>query len=336
VTAILARRRPPCARSVRGNDPQQRYRQERTSAIGPGEDADQGARQGVSLVRRSGRSARVFTDTDTTRQAAMSTTEIRSDDAPSNASAGKVDMKLEAVVIPVSDVDRAAEFYGRLGWRLDADIANGDSRRLQFTPPGSRARSFSARASPRLHPERRSNASFVTFSDPDGNGWLLQEITTRFPGRIDSDVTSSRPQRRWRARCGVRRPPTASTRSAPGSATRTGPTGTPSTWWRSTPGRSCRRERRRDSSSAADRRTSTVPGRSPKVAWVSRSSSASWSVASARTGRARDDRRRRGLGRSRGRCGTLRCGRPCRRAAPRAAGPHHGCALPVTGPGAAA
>jgi catechol 2,3-dioxygenase-like lactoylglutathione lyase family enzyme len=78
-------------------------------------------------------------------------------------------MKLEVVAIPVSDVDRAAEFYGRLGWRLDADA--------------------DARASG-PDPKRRSYASFVTFSDPDGNGWLLQEITTRFPGRIDSDATT--------------------------------------------------------------------------------------------------------------------------------------------------
>jgi hypothetical protein len=195
-------------------------------------------------VRHSGRSARVFTDTDTIRQAAMSTTEIRSDDAPSNASGGKVDMKLEVVVIPVSDVDCAAEaeFYGRLGWRLDADIANGDSRMLQFIPPGSPCSiSFGTGVTPSapstaqfLHlvvsdieaarnefigngvdasevfhdagggynrfdadarasgpdPERRSYASFVTFGDPDGNGWLLQEITTRFPGRIDSDATT--------------------------------------------------------------------------------------------------------------------------------------------------
>jgi catechol 2,3-dioxygenase-like lactoylglutathione lyase family enzyme len=151
-------------------------------------------------------------------------------------------MKLEVVVIPVSDVDRAAEFYGRRGWRLDADIANGDSRMLQFTPPGSPCSIISgAGVTPSapgtaqfLHlvvsdieaarneligngvdasevfddagggdnrfdadvratgpgAERRSYASFVTFSHPDGNGWLLQEITTRFPSRIDSDATT--------------------------------------------------------------------------------------------------------------------------------------------------
>src|SRR5207248_342781 len=67
----------------------------------------------------------------------MSTTAIRSRDATTDAGLGKVDMKLEVVVIPVSDVGRAAEFYRRLGWRLDADIGKGDRRLLQFTPPGS-------------------------------------------------------------------------------------------------------------------------------------------------------------------------------------------------------
>jgi catechol 2,3-dioxygenase-like lactoylglutathione lyase family enzyme len=68
----------------------------------------------------------------------MSTNEVRSNDATSGASVARVDMKLEVVVIPVSDVDRAKEFYGRLGWRLDADFATGDDFRvIQFTPPGS-------------------------------------------------------------------------------------------------------------------------------------------------------------------------------------------------------
>jgi catechol 2,3-dioxygenase-like lactoylglutathione lyase family enzyme len=151
-------------------------------------------------------------------------------------------MKLEVVVIPVSDVGRAAEFYGRLGWRKDADIVNGDSRLLQFTPPGSPcsiifgtgvtpsppgtaqflhlivsdieaareelvgngvdasevfhdARGGYNRFDPAVRasgpdPERRTYASFVIFNDPDGNGWLLQEITTRLPGRVDSDGTT--------------------------------------------------------------------------------------------------------------------------------------------------
>src|SRR5215211_8975733 len=64
--------------------------------------------------------------------------EVRSNDATSAASVARVDLKLEVVVIPISDVDRAKEFYGRLGWRLDADYDNGsDFRVIQFTPPGS-------------------------------------------------------------------------------------------------------------------------------------------------------------------------------------------------------
>jgi catechol 2,3-dioxygenase-like lactoylglutathione lyase family enzyme len=144
--------------------------------------------------------------------------------------AGAVDMKLEVVVIPVSDVDRAKRFYGGLGWRLDADFAVGDTFRVvQFTPPGSPASIHfgkgvttappgsarglflvvsdieAARAQligagvdvgepfhvegpgkpPQggLDPERRSYFSYASFSDPDGNGWLLQEVTVRFPGR---------------------------------------------------------------------------------------------------------------------------------------------------------
>jgi catechol 2,3-dioxygenase-like lactoylglutathione lyase family enzyme len=153
-----------------------------------------------------------------------------------------MDMKLEVVVIPVSDVERAAQFYRKLGWRQDADIGHGDSRLLQFTPPGSQCSVFvrkgsapglagssqfahlvvsdivAAReelvskgidASEVFHdaaggynrfdknarasgpdPQRRSYASFVIFNDPDGNGWLLQEITTRFAGRVDASTTS--------------------------------------------------------------------------------------------------------------------------------------------------
>jgi catechol 2,3-dioxygenase-like lactoylglutathione lyase family enzyme len=140
-----------------------------------------------------------------------------------------MDMKLEVVVIPVSDVERAKRFYGGLGWRLDADVAAGDGFRVvQFTPPGSPASIHfgkgvtsappgsaqnlylvvsdieAARAelvghgvdvSELLHrtrngfvsgpdPERRSYATFASFSDPDGNRWLLQEITDRLPGRV--------------------------------------------------------------------------------------------------------------------------------------------------------
>jgi catechol 2,3-dioxygenase-like lactoylglutathione lyase family enzyme len=148
-----------------------------------------------------------------------------------------VDLKLEVVVIPVSDVDRAKRFYDGLGWRLDADFAVGDTFRVvQFTPPGSpssihfgtglmQAAPGSAsglylvvsdieaaraeligrganvseiihRAGPGqppisgLDPERRSYRSSASFGDPDGNGWLLQEVTERLPGRVDTDITT--------------------------------------------------------------------------------------------------------------------------------------------------
>ena len=173
--------------------------------------------------------------------------EIGSNDVK-DASAARVDMKLEIVIIPVSDVDRAKEFYGRLGWRLDADFAASDDFRvIQFTPPGSgcsvifgknvtpaapgsaqglylivsdieAARSellgrgveigeifhepgggYAGPDEPYLFgrlrvsgpdPERRSYRSFASFSDPDGNGWLFQEITTRVPGRLDPATTT--------------------------------------------------------------------------------------------------------------------------------------------------
>ncbi len=155
-------------------------------------------------------------------------------------------MGLEVVVIPVSDVDRAKDFYSGLGWRLDADVATGDAFRLiQFTPPGSGcsvqfgsdltsavpgslqstylivsdiaavrdelakndvevtevfhcetgfACRFGGAAAPgRVSgrgPDDGSYSSFASFSDPDGNTWLLQEVTTRLPGRIDSAATS--------------------------------------------------------------------------------------------------------------------------------------------------
>ena len=156
-----------------------------------------------------------------------------------------MDEKLEVVVIPVSDVDRAKEFYGGLGWRLDADRAVGDGFRIvQLTPPGSECSiQFGTGLTPaapgsaqdlylivsdigaardelvargvqasevfhegapgaRFHqdgtngrvsgpaPDDASYGSFVSFSDPDGNGWLLQEVTTRLPGRVDRAATS--------------------------------------------------------------------------------------------------------------------------------------------------
>ncbi|HKO30439.1 MAG TPA: VOC family protein [Nitrospiraceae bacterium] len=179
----------------------------------------------------------------------MSTTEVRTDNATDKDKtvAANVDMKFEIVVIPVSNIDRAKEFYGRLGWRLDIDYDNGkDFRVIQFTPPGSgcsvifgtnvtaeapgsaqglylivsdievvrkellgrgiqisqvfHAGDVSAGTDEpylfgRLRvsgpdPEHRSYRSFASFHDPDGNGWLFQEITTRLPGRIDSATTT--------------------------------------------------------------------------------------------------------------------------------------------------
>jgi catechol 2,3-dioxygenase-like lactoylglutathione lyase family enzyme len=155
-------------------------------------------------------------------------------------------MKLEVVVIPVADVERAKRFYADLGWRLDADFTGNDFRVMQFTPPGSGCsvifgRNVTAaapgsaeglylvvadveaarkdllargvKASEVFHdgngvyagpdepylfgrlrvrgadPERRSYRSYASFRDPDGNGWLLQEVTTRLPGRVEGNTT---------------------------------------------------------------------------------------------------------------------------------------------------
>jgi catechol 2,3-dioxygenase-like lactoylglutathione lyase family enzyme len=172
---------------------------------------------------------------------------VRTNDTTSGASVAAVAMKFEIVVIPVSDADRAKEFYGRLGWRLDADYVSGeDFRVIQFTPPGSgcsvifgknvtaaspgsaqglylivsdvaAAREellgrgvevsevfhsdgvYAGKDEPYLFgrvrvsgpdPEHRSYRSFASFRDPDGNGWVFQELTTRLPGRIDPATTT--------------------------------------------------------------------------------------------------------------------------------------------------
>ena len=164
-----------------------------------------------------------------------------------NTSVAPVDMKFEIVVIPVSDVDRAKQFYAKLGWRLDADFDNGkDFRIIQFTPPGSGCSIIFGRNVTPAAPgsaqglylivsdiqaarkelldrgvqisevfhndgvyagpdepylfgrvrvsgpdaEHRSYRSFASFRDPDGNGWLFQEITTRVAGRIDPAATT--------------------------------------------------------------------------------------------------------------------------------------------------
>jgi catechol 2,3-dioxygenase-like lactoylglutathione lyase family enzyme len=159
--------------------------------------------------------------------------------------AARVDLKLEAVVIPVSDVDRSKAFYTSLGWRLDADFPfDNGFRVVQFTPPGSgcsvqfgtqmtgaapgsaqglylivsdidAARdellARGAEVSEVFHPgapgaqfgpassgdrasgpapDNASYSTFATFADPDGNGWLMQEVTTRLPGRVDPEQTT--------------------------------------------------------------------------------------------------------------------------------------------------
>lgn len=178
----------------------------------------------------------------------MGTTAVPINDTTSDTKLANPDLKLEIVVIPVADAGRAKEFYTRLGWRLDADFANGeDYRVIQFTPPGSGCSIIfgknvtaaapgsaqglylivsdivAARAElvrrgvdisevfhgagnrytgpdePYLFGRIRvtgsdsnhgSYRSFASFRDPDGNGWLLQEVTTRLPGRIDSAMTT--------------------------------------------------------------------------------------------------------------------------------------------------
>ena len=165
----------------------------------------------------------------------MSSTQTVTKEATALPVPATSDLKLEVVVIPVSDVERAKAFYGGLGWRLDADFSSGDSWRLvQMTPPGSPCsvmfgKGFTTAVPGSLQgtflvvddldaaraalnqrgvdvtepfhfkdkklvtgttgrvagrdPENGSYFSFASFSDPDGNGWLLQEVTTRFPGR---------------------------------------------------------------------------------------------------------------------------------------------------------
>ncbi|HEY3958611.1 MAG TPA: VOC family protein [Streptosporangiaceae bacterium] len=160
----------------------------------------------------------------------MSAAEVHN--ASREAGVGHVGIHLEVEIIPVSDVDRSKEFYERLGWRLDDDVAPLDGLRIvQFTPPGSAASitfgtglttaapgsaggglivsdieaahdELSRRIDvseiwhgppfppearqPGPDPERTSYGSFFSFSDPDGNAWLVQEVTTRLPGRVDT------------------------------------------------------------------------------------------------------------------------------------------------------
>jgi predicted enzyme related to lactoylglutathione lyase len=175
----------------------------------------------------------------------MSTTAVSASDATSGASVKDVDLKLEVVVIPVSDVERAKAFYGGLGWRLDADFSfDNGVKVVQFTPPGSpgsiqfgtkmtsatpgsaenlylvvsdieaardqlvargatvsevfHAGSPGAQFQPAGEsgqlsgpaPDHETYRTYATFSDPDGNRWLLQEITNRLPGRVDASETT--------------------------------------------------------------------------------------------------------------------------------------------------
>jgi catechol 2,3-dioxygenase-like lactoylglutathione lyase family enzyme len=169
----------------------------------------------------------------------MVRTNVDSAEATQVSSPANVETKLEVVVIPVADVDRAKSFYQGLGWRVDADIVAGDVfRGVQVTPPGSQASIIfgkgvttaspgslqgmllivddieAARAQllerganvsevfhqgaffgtlPRAagpDPDHRSYFTYASFTDPDGNGWLLQEVKTRLPGR----VTATRPE----------------------------------------------------------------------------------------------------------------------------------------------
>jgi len=110
---------------------------------------------------------------------------LKDENRSNDARDASVDMKLEIVVIPVSDVDRAKEFYGGLGWRLDADFAAGGVHAGTDEPY-----LFGRLRVSGSDPEHRSYRSFASFSDPDGNGWLFQGITTRLPGRIDPAATS--------------------------------------------------------------------------------------------------------------------------------------------------
>jgi catechol 2,3-dioxygenase-like lactoylglutathione lyase family enzyme len=166
----------------------------------------------------------------------MSATELNTATETQVRETRSLDMKLEVAILPVSDADRAKQFYGSIGWREDADfVFTEDFRVLQFTPPGSQAsiifgtgvtpavtaapagtmmlavedieaaraeliergvdvsevfhgQAFSADGQgrePGADPERQSYRSYASFGDPDGNKWLLQEVTTRLPGRVD-------------------------------------------------------------------------------------------------------------------------------------------------------
>ncbi len=179
------------------------------------------------------------------KEVIMITSDVDKNNTTSDASVARVDMKFEAVVIPVSDVDRAKQFYARLGWRLDADFRfDNGFRVVQFTPPGSACSvqfgtDITSAAPGSAHglylivsdigaahaelvargveisdvfhagtpgaqfqsdgtagrvsgpaPDHASYGSYATFGDPDGNSWVVQEVTTRLPGRIEHAETA--------------------------------------------------------------------------------------------------------------------------------------------------
>ena len=227
----------------------------------------------------------------------MSATEVAN--ASLEAAAGNFGMHLEVQIIPVSDVDRARQFYRRLDWPLDADAAPLDGLRIvQFTPPPGSAASVTfgtglttaapgsaegglvvsdieaahgdltgrgtdaseiwhgppsppEARQPGPDPERTSYGSFFSVADPDGNTWLVQEVTARLPGRIGAAATAFASTADLASALRRAGPPTPSTTSAPGgrtcsttpARTRTGPPVTPPAWRPSRPGRPCPRDR---------------------------------------------------------------------------------------------
>jgi catechol 2,3-dioxygenase-like lactoylglutathione lyase family enzyme len=183
---------------------------------------------------------RVHFEATQSEESHMNSIQARSKASIATPDLGSGDMKLEVMVIPVSDADRAKRFYAGLGWRLDMDFQKGDGqfRVIQFTPPGSQCSIIFGKGIPAgapgsaqgllvvsdivaaraaliergvdvsetfhdaggvyVHadakdrvggaaPARRSYGSYASFNDPDGNGWLLQEITARLPGHVDPD-----------------------------------------------------------------------------------------------------------------------------------------------------
>lgn len=175
----------------------------------------------------------------------MSASDTSGNGARGNSALDGAETRLEVLVLPVSDVDRAKEFYSRLGWRLDADLAGDGFRLIQLTPPGSdcsvqfgenvtmaqpgsiqdtylvvsdieavrsRLAELGVEVSGTFHcstgvmcrfrtqgdeerasgtaPDRTTYGTFASFHDPDGNGWLLQEVTSRLPGRVEPAATS--------------------------------------------------------------------------------------------------------------------------------------------------